>query len=201
MVRQGAGENLFGTPLGPLRQLAKEIKRDHELGLELWATGNVDAQLLAVMILDPAALDEAQVVAMASSVTYVLLLDDLTYRLIAQTAAADQLRDAWRDATNDLLRRAGWALEVAYLGEKKTPADELEATLTRIEAELPTATEHAQWTMNHALVQIALTYPQYTDRCLELGERLGVYKDLKVAKGCTSAYAPAWINVMLAKRG
>ncbi len=199
LIKNGAA-TCFGTPLGALRALAAQIGQDHTLGLDLWATGNVDAQLLAVMILDPAALDEATLTDMARSVTYVPLLDDLVHRLVARTPAAPRLRDTWRDESDDRLRRSGWALVVDRLGSKQTPPAEIETTLARVEAELPTATELAQWTMNHALVQIALTYPDYLPRCFDLGERLGVYRDLKVAKGCTSAYAPAWINAMLAKR-
>ena len=47
--------------------------------------------------------------------------------------------------------------------------------------------------MNHALCEIGIRYPQFTERCITLGETLGVYRDLKVSKGCTSAYAPNWI--------
>ncbi len=199
LLKHGA-TTCFGTPLGALRALAGQIGTDHPLGLDLWATGNVDAQLLAVMIMDPAAVDEPTATGMAQSVDYVPLLDDLVHRLVARTPAAPRLRDAWRDETDDRLRRSGWALTVDHLGAKQTPPAEIETTLTRIETELPTATELAQWTMNHALVQIALTYPDYLPRCRDLGERLGVYRDLKVAKGCTSAYAPAWIDAVLAKR-
>lgn len=36
--------------LGQIRALAKKISADHELGLELWKTGNLDARLLAELI-------------------------------------------------------------------------------------------------------------------------------------------------------
>jgi 3-methyladenine DNA glycosylase AlkD len=33
--------------------IAKKIKTDHELALKLWDTGNVEAQLLATLIIKP----------------------------------------------------------------------------------------------------------------------------------------------------
>lgn len=36
--------------------------------------------------------------------------------------------------------------------------------------------------------------------CLALGEKLGVYKDVKVSKGCTSPYALDWIAAGIRKR-
>ena len=50
-TRYGAGDNQFGVKLGDIRALAKKIKSNHELGKALWKTGNVDAQLLATLII------------------------------------------------------------------------------------------------------------------------------------------------------
>src|SRR5438552_3447829 len=43
----------FGCAIGDIRTLAKKIKTDHELALQLWKTGNVDAQLLAILLMKP----------------------------------------------------------------------------------------------------------------------------------------------------
>ncbi|UCF35883.1 MAG: DNA alkylation repair protein, partial [Acidobacteriota bacterium] len=47
--KRGAGDNQFGVRLGDLRKLAKKLKSNHSLGLALWATGNIDACLLAIL--------------------------------------------------------------------------------------------------------------------------------------------------------
>ena len=49
-ARRGAGENQFGVNLGKLRGLAGKINRDHNLALELWQSGNIDAMNLATLI-------------------------------------------------------------------------------------------------------------------------------------------------------
>ncbi len=43
----------FGCKAGDLRKLAKKLKTDHELGQKLWKTRNMDAQMLAILIMEP----------------------------------------------------------------------------------------------------------------------------------------------------
>ena len=44
--------NTETTKLGDLRKIAKEIKKDHELAMELWSTAHLMARKLAVLIMD-----------------------------------------------------------------------------------------------------------------------------------------------------
>ncbi|MGM5692709.1 hypothetical protein [Streptococcus suis] len=54
--------------------------------------------------------------------------------------------------------------------------------------------------MNQCLVEIAVAYPDYLEQGLAIGQQLAVYADMKVPKGCTSAYAPDWIEALLRKK-
>lgn len=40
------------TKLGDLRKIAKDIKKDHELAMELWSTEEFLPRLLAILIMD-----------------------------------------------------------------------------------------------------------------------------------------------------
>lgn len=42
-IRFGAGPIQFGVKLGDIRTLAKKIKTNHSLAMQLWETGNIDA--------------------------------------------------------------------------------------------------------------------------------------------------------------
>ena len=35
-AKNGAGDNQYGVKLGDIRKVAKEVKSDHELAIELW---------------------------------------------------------------------------------------------------------------------------------------------------------------------
>jgi len=38
-------------------------------------------------------------------------------------------------------------------------------------------------------------------RALAIGETLGIDRDYPVSRGCTSPFAPIWINAMLSRQG
>ena len=58
--RHGGIDPMFGVSSAFLKELAKKIKRDHDLAAALWATGNYDAMNLATVIADPAAFTDAE---------------------------------------------------------------------------------------------------------------------------------------------
>ena len=51
--KHGAGDNQFGVLLGDIRKLAAKIKTNHEMAIALWETGNLDARLLAILLIEP----------------------------------------------------------------------------------------------------------------------------------------------------
>jgi hypothetical protein len=57
-IKNGAGENLFGVLMGPMRKLAAKIGIDHGLALKLWETGNTDAMMLSCVVMDALQLPE-----------------------------------------------------------------------------------------------------------------------------------------------
>ena len=50
-VKRGAGDlPQFGVRLGEIRKVAKEVRADHDLGLELWETGDTASRLVALLV-------------------------------------------------------------------------------------------------------------------------------------------------------
>ena len=68
--KYGAGDQQFGVQLGDIRKLAKTIKTNHELAIALWETGNIDAQLLAILLMKPENLSADEMDRMVRSVTF-----------------------------------------------------------------------------------------------------------------------------------
>src|ERR671932_821498 len=61
MARFGINvEKRLGVSVPAMRQIAKEIGRDHKLALALWKTGIAEARMLASMIDDPKLVTEKQ---------------------------------------------------------------------------------------------------------------------------------------------
>ena len=52
LQNHGAKGPLFGVKISDLKVIQKKVKRDHELAMNLYATGNYDARYLAGLIAD-----------------------------------------------------------------------------------------------------------------------------------------------------
>ncbi len=193
MKKRGAGDSLFGVPLGNLRRFAEELGRDHALALSLWETGNTDAMMLSAMTLEPQKLGRTQAERMVSDAKYVDLLDELVFDAFSEAPFASEMRDEWISSPDDIRGRVGWTLVVSDIQRKACDPEALTHIVDLVEAGLMDAPPRKQEVMNRAMCEIGIRHEAFTERCVAIGERLGVYRDQKVPKGCTSAYAPAWI--------
>ena len=198
-TKYGAGDNQFGVKHGDIRVLAKKIKTNHELALSLWKTGNVDAQLLATLLITPKALSAQEVDRMVRSISFAHVADWLNSYVVKQHPDKETLRQEWMAADDRWAARAGWSLTAARVVKSPDGLD-LPALLDRIESEMKIADPVVQWTMNSVLAEIGIHVPRLRKRAITIGEKLGIYRDYPVSKGCTSPFAPIWINAMVSRK-
>jgi 3-methyladenine DNA glycosylase AlkD len=196
----GAGDNQFGVALGDIRTVAKKIKTDHALAMSLWDTGNVDAQFLATLLMEPKKLSAKEMDRLVRSIAYVRVADWLISYVLASFPDKETLREGWMDDDNHWAARAGWHLTASRVAKSPDGLD-VKALLDRIESEMADAKPEVQWSMNNTLANIGIHNPKLRKRAIAIGEKLGVYRDYPVSKGCTSPFAPIWINYMVSKQG
>ena len=199
-TKNGAGDNQFGVRLGDLRVLAKKIKSNHKLALDLWKTGIIDAQLLATLVIQPKSLSADEMDRLVRSVTFPQVADWLISYVVKEHPDKESLRQAWMATKHPMAARAGWSLTAERVAENPEGLD-LPALLDRIESEMGNAPSEAQWTMNFALAGIGIHFPKHRQRAIAVGEALGIYRDYPVSKGCTSPFAPIWINAIVSRKG
>ena len=198
-TRAGAPENQFGVKLGDIRALAKKVKTDHRLALDLWGTGNVDAQLLATLILETRSLSADDLDKLTRSTTCAQVADWLNAYVVARHHEKDALREKWMTAKDRWAARAGWNLTASRVNHGADGLD-LPGLLDRIEKEMPGAMPEVQWTMNNTLGAIGIHHPGLRKRAIAIGEKIGLYRDWPVSKGCTPPYVPVWVQAMVKRQ-
>ena len=199
-TKWGAGDNQFGVKHGDIRTLAKKIKSDDELARALWKTGNVDAQLLAALLIQPKKLLAQDLDRMVRSTAFAHVADWLMSYVVKQHADKEALRQKWMTSDDRWAARAAWSLTAERIGKDPDGLD-VPALLGRLESEMGSADPVVQWTMNSALAGIGIHFPKLRQRAIDVGEKLGVLRDYPVSKGCTSPFAPIWINAMVSRKG
>jgi 3-methyladenine DNA glycosylase AlkD len=196
-VNERRGDD-HGVNLTHLRSLAKRLKTQHELAMQLWATGVTAARLLATLVCRPKAFSAVELDAMIRDIRSPKLLDWFIVNVVKPGRHADELRLTWKDG-NDLVGRAGWSLTTARVVKNAEGLD-LYALLDQIEEEMKQAPAHKQWAMNHCLAEIGIHHPELRKRAIAIGKRLAVLIDYPASPGCTPPYAPIWIAEMVRRR-
>jgi 3-methyladenine DNA glycosylase AlkD len=190
----------FGCKTGDIRKLAKKIKTGHELGQKLWKTGNMDAQLLAILIMKPKELSAEQLDTMVREARFAWVAGWLQSYIIKNQpdGEKEKLREEWmkKNEKDSWAARAGWHLTASKINNGKDGVD-VEALLDRIEKEMPRAKPETKWTMNNTLAAIGVKHAKHRKRAIAIGEKIGLYEDWPVSKGCTIPYVPVWIDAMV----
>ena len=199
-TRLGVKETILGVNKGPLRKLAESLGTNDSLAHEGWDSGIFEMRLIAITIADPNLFSPQKVEAWVAQSVSLPVIDELCFTWFeTMLMGMDQIR-LWIDDLSLLHQRLGWNLAIVKVHRKKLADTDLRELIHRVERELQVAPSLIQDAMNRCLVEISITYPEFTQEGLELGERLGVYKEVMVAKGCTSPYAPDWINAVLRRK-
>ncbi|MFD9517470.1 DNA alkylation repair protein [Streptomyces sp. NPDC059979] len=188
-----------GVNLGKLRAVAKRLKTQQELACRLWATDDTAARLLAILICRPKAFGRDELDAMLRQARTPKVHDWLVNYVVKKNPHSEELRVAWFADPDPVVASAGWALTTERVAKKPEGLD-LPGLLDVIEAEMKDAPERLQWAMNHCLAQIGIEHAELRTRAIAIGERLEVLKDYPTSPGCTSPFAPIWINEMVRRQ-
>ncbi len=191
--RHGSGPDVFGVSFANLGKLAKQIKTDHALALQLWDTGNADARNLACMIADPSQATAAQLDAWVGA-----LENDFVLWTLVKFASASALAKAkakeWIKSDSEWTAATGWMMIATLAQSDPTLTDkELEAHLKVIEKNIHKAKNKVRDTMNSALIAIGIRNEALQAKALAAAARIGKVEVNHGETGCKTPDAAAYI--------
>ena len=195
------------SKLGDLRKIAKEIKRDHELAMELWSTGEFMPRQMAILIMDKKQLTQDFIDQLDQDIQTHEFdeCNHLTDWLMANQLMKDKktiaLIEGWEHSSSALQRRVFWYYQARLRWTGQVPPDNTEALLSSIEKKLADEEPTVQWAMNFTAGQIGTFDSNHRSRIIDLGEKIGLYRDEEVPRGCTPNYLPEFIRIQVEKLG
>ncbi|HSI73943.1 MAG TPA: DNA alkylation repair protein [Fimbriimonas sp.] len=198
-AKLGAQADQFGVKMGDLRAIAKEIKSDPDLAEELWASGNLEAMMIAILIIKPNSLSTEELDRMTSQIPSPQVADWFSTNIAKNHPLKESRREAWMSSEHVMTRRLGWSLTTERVAKSPEGLD-LSALLDRLETEMGAAPRDAQWTMNFCLIEIGVNSPEHRDRAIRIGEKIGAFRDYPTSKGCTTPYAPICIPELVKRQ-
>ncbi len=191
--------------MGDIKKIAKKIKVNHELALELWSTGKYYPRLLSVLIMDKNYLDQKYIdkivedmksheTDQSNQISEWLLANQLT-----KNKKNIKLLESWQKSSEPILQRLFWYYQgrLRWTGKIHENTSEL---MDYLEDNMEKADPVVQWAMNLCAGWIGVFEEEYRSRCIDLGEKTGLYKGDMVSKGCTPSFLPEFIEIEVAKR-
>jgi 3-methyladenine DNA glycosylase AlkD len=194
------------TKLGDLRKIASDIKKDHELAMELWSTEQYLARQLAILIMDKKLLSQEIIDNLDSDIKQnsenerLQLIDWLMANQLSKDKKTISLMGNWENSQSSLQRRIFWYYQCRLRWMGQTPPPNTEELLSKIENRIEKEEPEVQWAMNFTAGWIGVYDKKYRNRCIALGEKTGLYKGKMVSKGCTPEYLPEFITIESNKR-
>ena len=176
MARFGINaEKALGIKIPVLRAYAKELKKQHQLALQLWETGIHEARLLAIFIADPKQTTEAQMEGWLRDFNSWDICDQACMNLFDRTPIAYQKALEWARREPEFEKRAGFALMASLaLHDKKAPNQGLLPFLTEIEQQAHDPRNFVKKAVNWALRQIGKRNHELNAAAIETARRIAL---------------------------
>ncbi|RCH55077.1 DNA alkylation repair protein [Mucilaginibacter hurinus] len=211
MERSSKAKNILAqiddkTKLGDLRKIAKDIKKDHGLAMELWSTGEFLPRQLAILIMDNKLLSQDLIDELTKDMQrhpiseHNCLVDWLMANQLSKEKKTVALMQSWQNSPSPLQRRIFWYYQARLRWMGKTDHPNTEELLAAIENRISIEEPDVQWAMNFTAGWIGVFNKEYRARCIDIGEKNGLYKGKMVSKGCTPDYLPEFIAIESSKR-
>lgn len=188
--RHGAREPFFGVKVADLKLLQKKIKIDHELAIELYATGNSDAMYLAAMVADHSKFSKNDLQTWAKKAYWYLISDYALAYAAAKSRFGFELSEEWIHANDEFVQSAGWstlASLISTTSNEELSISTIKEKLEYIEKNLHASKNRVRYAMNNFVLSSGIYIPELTEQCKRIGANLGA---IKVDMGETSCKVP-----------
>ena len=187
---QGIKEPYFGVKVQDLKKILKKTKKNHELSLELFATGNYDAMYLAGLMADEKQITKAHLETWVEQ-AYCSYLSEYTVPWIAaETKFGFELGLKWIKSDTETTAAAGWGTLAYFAGVNPDENLDLEAyiqLLSIVESEIHNAKNRVRFAMNGFVISVGTYITSLTEKSKESAKKIG---KVSVEMGGTACKVP-----------
>ncbi len=188
--RHGAPENMFGCKVADMKTIAKKIKGEQELAIELYDTGNADAMYLAGIVADGSQMKKADLNRWAREANWYMVSEYSVAGVAAQHPDAVAIANKWIAAKKEHVAAAGWST-YANVVMTRDDADldkkEIKSHLKMIEGSIDKAKNRVRYTMNGFVIAVGGYVESLTSAAKATAKKIG---KVEVEMGETSCKVP-----------
>lgn len=203
IFNHGVKEPCFGVKISDLQKIVKRIKKDYQLALDLYDTGNYDAMYLAGLIADDARMTKQDLQRWVVKAYCGPLCGTTVAWVAAGSAHGWELAQEWIDSTTPLVAAAGWATLgslVSIKDDSELDLAALQRLLQRVQKTIHQANDVVRRQMNLFVIAVGSYVQPLTATAIEAGEKIGLVTADVGNTSCQVPFAPDYIR-KVQKRG
>jgi 3-methyladenine DNA glycosylase AlkD len=166
--RRNPAAKTMGVRFGDMAKIAKKIKKQTPLALELWETGIAEPRILAIRAIDPKDVTPELADRWARETDFPIIADEWA-GVVYKTPYALEKMEAWTQSQDEFVRRAGFSLLFRFAADPKQDqvSDErFREYLGQIEREIHDSPNWSREMMNLVPVAIGLRSPKLHEAAL-----------------------------------
>src|SRR5262245_27788346 len=168
-------EPCFGVKIGDLKKIQKRIKKDYQLALDLYETGNYDAMYLAGLIADDARMTRKDLQRWVEK-AYAGALSGATVAWVAaESPYGWEMALKWIESPKALIAAAGWctfASLVALKDDSQLDLPALKRLIERVGKTIHQAPDVTRYAMNGFIIAVGCYVKSLTELALKAGENI-----------------------------
>ena len=175
-MTHGAKEPLFGVKVQDLKKILKKTKKNHELSLELFATGNSDAMYLAGLMADEKQISKAQLEDWVEKAYWSYLSEYVVPWVAAETEYGFELGLKWIKSDKETVASAGWGTLAYYAAVNDDDALDIPTyskLLDKVQQEIHSSQNRVRYTMNGFVIAIGTYIETLTEKSKEVAKDIG----------------------------
>lgn len=108
-LNHGVKEPYFGVKIGDLKKLVKYVKKDQELALQLYHSGNHDAMYLAGLSVNPKLMAKEDLQEWAKKAYWYMVAEYTVAQIAAESEYALELANEWMSSEQEMIAVVGWS--------------------------------------------------------------------------------------------
>lgn len=194
--RHGAREPFFGVKVAFLKTIVREVKKNHDLSLQLYATGNSDAMYLAGLIAEPQKMSKAQLQFWAEKAYWYMLSEYTVAWVTSESKYALELALEWITSEKEFIATAGWATLSSYVSITPDRSIDLKlftALLQGVPESIHTAPNRVGYSMNGFIIAVGCYVTALSSLALSIAEKVGKVTVFMGETSCKVPIAKAYI--------
>lgn len=176
LMKHGAPASLLGVRVGDMKPIAKQIKGDQALALELYATGIGDAQYLAAMVADGRRMTARELQTWAQTAAWDMISGFAIAWVASENPEGFRLASKWIDSKNEHTARAGWSTLgaiAATMPDADLPVAQYGKLLDRVVKEIPKAPDSVRYQMNNFVIMVGTYVAPLGDKAIAAARKMG----------------------------